>query len=52
MPSYPVAISPEMVERLEDCLHQLNVSPINLNTAPMSENKEINLLVNNFQFKK
>lgn len=53
VPSYPVAISPEMVSKLEDCLHQLDVAPINLNTAPMSDNKEISLLVkslNKFDF--
>lgn len=45
MPPYDVAISPEMVSRLEDCLQQLNISPVNLQTAPMGENKEINLLL-------
>lgn len=45
MPSYPVAISPEMVSRLEDCLEQLNINPVNVRNSPMNDNKEISLLV-------
>lgn len=40
---YPVAISPEMVTRLENCVQELNLSPVNLN--PQNGSNKINLLV-------
>lgn len=42
---YPVALSPDMVSRLENCLQQLDIIPVNINNAPMNDNKEISLLV-------
>lgn len=42
VPSYDVAIAPEMVTRLEDCLQQLNLEPVNLRNASSGET---NLLV-------
>lgn len=47
LPPYDVAIAPEMVSRLEDCLQQLNLEPVNLRNASGSE---INLLVSKFQY--
>lgn len=46
LPPYDVAISPDMVSRLENCLQELDIAPVNLRNAPMGENKEISLLVN------
>lgn len=43
VPSYPVAIAPELVEQLENCLQELNIQPIN--TKDLGENKEVNLMV-------
>lgn len=43
MTPYPVAISPEMVSRLENCLRELNLQPVNPNFS--GDVKEINLMV-------
>ena len=51
VPPYDVAISPELVAKLEDCLNQLNLQPVNLQNA---SGNEVSLLVrekNTYQFK-
>lgn len=42
VPPYDVAISPELVAKLEDCLNQLNLQPVNLQNAA---GNEVSLLV-------
>lgn len=44
MPPYDVAIEPEIVSKLEDCLQQLNLAPVNLDHA---SGNEVSLLVCN-----
>lgn len=43
VPPYPVAIAPELVEKLEDCLQQLHLAPNNI--SGFAEGREVNLLV-------
>lgn len=49
MPPYDVAISPELVAKLEDCLNQLNLQPVNLQNT---SGNEVSLLVSTRQIKK
>lgn len=44
---YPVAISPDLVNRLETCIEELNLQPVRLN--PQSGSNEVNLLVSPFE---
>lgn len=47
--SYPVAISPELVSRLEDALEQLDIRPMNSAVRPQSgegdKSAEVSILV-------
>lgn len=47
VPPYPVALNPEMITRLEDCLQQLNITPIipSETKSQSNDSKEISLLV-------
>lgn len=42
---YPVAIAPELVNRLEDALQQLNIRPVALSADEDSKTSEISILV-------
>lgn len=37
---YPVAISPEMIQRIEDCLKELEIQPVDHHRAPLIKPEE------------
>lgn len=46
--SYPVAIDPEIIIRLENCVQELNLAPINVRNLVKAENggvEPLNLVV-------
>lgn len=45
MKSYPVAIDPELVPRLENALAQLNIKPMQLESGGSNGNTEFSILV-------